>query len=302
MLGVTAVLLVYGVTSPAEPGTEVQSTSLISPLLIGVVGFLLLGLFDDRRALSPIWKGSAQAAVLASVLIAWSPGGRLAMPVNLAMAGVAGIVMLNAWNYLDHADGVFSAIAAISAAALALLFGEGAIDLLAPTLLWGVAGGLVGFLLWNLPPARIFLGDAGSLPIGFLLVFSSLVILDAGPVEALPTSVGIHSLALADLLLVTMARVRAGIHPFRGGRDHSGHRLSARVGSSMTLLLLVLLASVPILFSLTLGPPHPGLMVILLPVFSLLLALGILYLPTPAASSEPVRSVTRKRTGRRRKR
>jgi UDP-GlcNAc:undecaprenyl-phosphate GlcNAc-1-phosphate transferase len=147
-------------------------------------------------------------------------------------------------------------------------------------LLWGIVGSMVGFLLWNLPPARLFLGDAGTLPIGFLMVFATLAWIDSGAPGA-SGALGAHAVPFADFLLVTVSRVRAHENPFLGGKDHSLHRLEVGVGAWKALFVLLLGCFAICFGGLMLAASYPLLVVISIPVASIVIAVGLSRLPPP---------------------
>jgi UDP-N-acetylmuramyl pentapeptide phosphotransferase/UDP-N-acetylglucosamine-1-phosphate transferase len=254
---------------------------------VGLVAFLVLGLYDDRRSCSPLRKGVLQGLLLLGVLLLWRPEGRLASWLGVSLAWFGAMALLNAWNYLDHADGIFASTSAVASVVLAAGFGGMAGWGCASGVLWGLCGAMLGFAAWNLPPARIFLGDAGSLPLGFLLVLAGLAIVDSGPPEAVPVAVGAHCVPLTDMLLVSFARLRERRHPFRGGRDHSAHRLTLLLGRRTTALAFLLAAAGFGAVGFLAGPRHPLPITVALPAACLLLALLLLRLAPPSARRMP---------------
>jgi len=264
------------------------SGHLFAAAVTGTFGLLLLGLVDDRRNLRPLLKAVLQGIVLAAVLVLWRPDGNLSGPFRSALAWLAAMVLINAWNYLDHADGIFAGVAAVASAALALAWGAFVGEARALGLLWGLCGASLGFLLWNAPPARIFLGDAGSLPLGFLLVLASLAIIDHAAPGGYAAAIAVHFIPVTDMALVSLARIRARRSPFRGGRDHSAHRLSALFGQGGALVLLVLIAALFAGVGLFLGPKHPRTTVGLLLLSSLAFLGGLLGRKPPPPARPPV--------------
>lgn len=126
-------------------------------LLLGLAALLfLLSLFDDRHSLPVTLRLGAHllaAALFAAALLGASP---------LALAGALAVAwMTNLFNFMDGANGLAGGMAAIGFAAYGLALG-------APTLAFALSGAAIGFLLFNFDPARVFLGDAGSIPLGFL--------------------------------------------------------------------------------------------------------------------------------------
>lgn len=211
---------------------------------------LVLGLVDDRVRLRPTAKlvGSL-AAGAALVFFLSGIGNRLpSAPVVLfAVAWFAGIV--HALNLLDNMDGLAAGIAAIIAVGAAVV--APSLGAPAPTaVLSALAGALVGFLPWNTSPARMFMGDTGSLFIGAALAGASLVSW-FGSETARPFTGTTAVLLFAELLLfsvplgevvfVSLVRWMAGRNPTRGGVDHPSHRLVA-IGLSERRAVLVLYA------------------------------------------------------------
>jgi len=229
----------------------------VGPVVLGISALFLLGLWDDRRPLRALWKGTLQGIILLGVLLLWMPDRFLSGLALLPLLWVTAMILLNAWNYIDHADGLFALNAGAAAAILALAIGwvepgEGF-----ALLLWSVAGTCAGFFLWNRPRARIFLGDAGSLPLGFILVIASLWIVDRAGTRALPAPLAAQAVVSADLLLVTVARLRRGTNIFVGGCEHSGHRMVAWVGGWATLVFFGTANLLLALLALRIGPAHP---------------------------------------------
>jgi UDP-GlcNAc:undecaprenyl-phosphate GlcNAc-1-phosphate transferase len=210
-----------------------------SPSLGVALGGLLslgLGLVDDRHPMRPLGKLLGQLGV-ALCLVTWGgASGFLAdRPLLAAAAVLAVVAILNAVNFLDAMDGIVSAVAPITAlgfVALALVHGAG-IDL---ALAWGTVGAAAGFLVFNAPPARIFLGDAGSHLLGFVLAALSLQALDAS--FTLPHLAAVAVLVaypLFDVVFVVSTRIAARRPIHVGGVDHTTHRLGRICGRWGTL-------------------------------------------------------------------
>ncbi len=217
-------------------------------LLVGVALVGALGLFDDRRPLSPAAKllGQALAAgwMLAGPLDPGPPpllcAGPLALVGPLTLAWYVG--MANSVNLLDNMDGSAAGVSAVAAAVLYLLaVGGDAPDPALAAAAASLAGAALGFLAFNFPPARVFMGDAGSLPLGFAL--AGLVVRlprpDDAPLRDLAVAALILGIPLFDTALVWLGR-RGARRPFlQGGRDHVAHRLLA-LGLSERRTCLVL--------------------------------------------------------------
>jgi UDP-GlcNAc:undecaprenyl-phosphate GlcNAc-1-phosphate transferase len=213
-------------------------------LLLGATLIFALGLFDDMRTLPPYSKLLGQI-VAACVLVAGLPIGKF-MPwsvlmVPLTIFWIVGVT--NAFNLLDNMDGLSAGIAAIVALTLfAYNYLQG--DHQTALLCMLIAGGCGGFLVFNFNPARIFMGDSGSLLIGYLL--SGVVVLGAAQATtelalALLVPVGVMALPILDTTLVTIVRALNSRPISQGGRDHLSHRLVA-LGLSERRAVLVLYA------------------------------------------------------------
>ncbi len=199
-------------------------------LLIGAGVFGLIGLIDDLRNVGAV-KLAIEAAVV--VAIVWFGGFKVALPWPyageiLAVLWIVGVA--NAVNCLDSTDGVTAGMTAIGGFAIALLAMLSQREGVA-TAAVAVAGAALGFLRYNFPPARIFLGDAGSLMLGFFL--AALTASLAAPHVTVTSVVAlalIPGMPACDFLLVHLRRyLRGTMHPLQiltsTGKDHLPHRL-----------------------------------------------------------------------------
>ena len=210
-------------------------------LLLGGVGIFSLGLLDDKFGTFPKFKFLFQLIIaLALVLF----GIRLMIiPAFVAIPlTIVWIVMItNAFNLLDNMDGLSAGVAAIASFVFFLLSwksGQKAVPILALAL----TGASLGFLRYNFNPAKVFMGDCGSLFLGYIL--STLAIegfwQSASPLlPALTAPVLILAVAVFDTILVTVLRISAGGRPWIGGKDHSSHRL-VKLGLSERQAVLLL--------------------------------------------------------------
>ncbi len=221
------------------PGMMQQSGMLWTMLAGGTV-LVVLGLIDDRRGLPWPVRLGVQTAV-AAALVAVEPQWRLSLfvdaPLAMGAVSVLWIVgLINSFNMLDNMDGLSAGVAAIAASMLA------AVMLLAPDpegggpqlfvagLLLVLVGALLGFLWHNRPPARLFLGDAGSYLVGYLLAMATLSATFAAfdgsvPRHAVAAPLCVLAVPLYDMVSVILIRLRAGRSPFVGDRSHFSHRL-----------------------------------------------------------------------------
>ena len=220
---------------------------LLLPLGLSMALLCLLGLWDDRRPLPARWKLPGQiAATLPIVLFGYYPEQVMLFgtPIELGWFGAVCTVMwlllgINALNLIDGMDGLASIIGIVTAAAIAVIAGlrgnpQG--------LLLSVAlmGGLAGFLFHNLPPARIFLGDSGSMVIGLILSLLALRVSMRNPSTAnAPVLALLLFVPLLDMGLAVLRRILKGQSIFSGDRGHLHHQLLDRglsVWKTLTLL------------------------------------------------------------------
>lgn len=205
-------------------------------IVIGCAFFLhLIGLWDDRKQLSPSFKLAAQilaaavAASLADIRLEFFIENRL-ITTLLSVCWI--VLIINAFNFLDNMDGVSAGIAVIASAVLftaALRSGQVFIGGLALLL----TGSLLGFLVWNFHPAKIFMGDAGSLVVGFWVAVLSLRTTYYNPALQLPISAVfmpliVMAVPLYDFVSVVFLRLSQGKSPWIGDTQHFSHRLRRR--------------------------------------------------------------------------
>jgi UDP-GlcNAc:undecaprenyl-phosphate GlcNAc-1-phosphate transferase len=217
------------------------ATSVLAP----AVAMGLVGLWDDIKNLPPLPRLIGQSIaglVIAALLIisknVANPTGSTYLDVLITAIWVVGIC--NSINFFDNLDGGAagtSAISAIFLTYLALSNGQSFIAALAVV----VAGGTLGFLIWNKTPARIYMGDAGALFLGVLL--ATLTVRLNPDTQSLFASFAIPILLLAipilDTCVAVFSRLRRRISPLQGGKDHLSHRL-IRLGISRKLTAISL--------------------------------------------------------------
>ncbi len=225
---------------------------------MGALGFLsgsllmfAVGLYDEFRPMSPVAKLVGQ--ILAATLVIslgytstfFTPrlqNNLLAQLPNILFTFVWLVGITNAINLLDNMDGLAGGISLITAGILGYFFWQaGNLPLLWVSL--ALVGSILGFLVFNFPPAKIFMGDSGSLFLGFTLAVLAIAqqqqASNVFAVIGVPTL--IFMLPILDTAMVTITRLMRGQSPARGGRDHASHRLVA-FGLSERQALLVLYA------------------------------------------------------------
>lgn len=219
-LSVVVVFLIF--TSKTTYGTVI----LLASTFLFLVGFV-----DDVLHIKPYQKligqilGSA-FVVYYGLTLPWT--GSVLLNMALAIFWLIGIT--NAVNLLDNMDGLASGIAIIAAGFLALSFVNTG-QFTEALMLLIFAGALLGFLIYNSNPASIFMGDCGSMFVGFLLASCALINVSGGrsrsflPVLVVPILV--LFIPIFDTTFVTVLRKLSGRAASRGGRDHTSHRLVA---------------------------------------------------------------------------
>lgn len=211
----------------------------------------ILGLVDDIKHLGPITKLFVQFAVAIAAVIWADVRVELFIHnkiVTTCMSAFWIVLLINAFNFLDNMDGLSAGIAAISLSVLcsaAIIGGEKANALF----MLIVIGALAGFLVFNFPPAKIFMGDAGSLVIGFAVGVMTLktTYYHQGDIGQARAAVFIPLIAMAvplyDFISVTMLRLKQGKSPFVGDTQHFSHRLKRRGLGDVQVALTLYLAT-----------------------------------------------------------
>jgi UDP-GlcNAc:undecaprenyl-phosphate GlcNAc-1-phosphate transferase len=230
-----ATIVMYALAVPTSPE---------SLIIMGASSFLfLVGLLDDLLNIKPYQKLIGQL-IGATVIVGLGPRlpltGYEILDIWITVFWLIGIT--NAINLLDNMDGLAAGIAAIAAISLALgfVFNGQLNELLLVSVF---IGALLGFLIFNFNPASIFMGDCGSMFVGFLLA-SSVLIGQAGGrsrgiFSILAVPVLILFVPIFDTTLVTVIRKLWGRKASQGGRDHTSHRLVALGLSERSAVLMI---------------------------------------------------------------
>jgi UDP-GlcNAc:undecaprenyl-phosphate/decaprenyl-phosphate GlcNAc-1-phosphate transferase len=236
--------------TPYLGGAAVMAGILIATITFGVADdftrllaaallLLVLGTLDDRIGLGVAPRLLAQiltAVALWVVDLGWTMLPGEAADLVLTILWVVGIT--NAFNLMDNLDGAAGTVAGVSTAgagALALIQGDAGLAVVA----LAVSGACAGFLPFNLArPAKIFLGDGGSMPLGLLVACTIMAVPD-GSLDwtLLLASAPLAGLPILDTALVVVSRYRRGAPILSGGRDHLTHRLLSGLGSERRVAL-----------------------------------------------------------------
>lgn len=265
-LGFAIALLVF-----APPQHLVE----LGAIAAGTGWLAFIGLLDDRFNLGVKIRlvamiVAAVVLILAGIQIRLFSNPWLDLPLTIVWV----LAITNATNFLDNMDGLTAGYASIAAGfflLIAISQGQALVSMLAAALF----GSAVGFLTYNFNPASTFMGDMGSLTLGFVLSVLAIK-LEFG---ALPLDVSwmipvlVLALPIFDINLVVWTRLAEGRSPFEGGRDHCSHRLMA-LGFNQRRTLFILYAACIIygFFGLAVSAtaPQAGLLLGLLGLFAFL--------------------------------
>jgi len=278
-----------------------------TPLSLGLLAAMLvmhaMGLFDDRKALGPYLKLVIQLAVTTTLVIGFKMRALTALDhyglgiwpsVLVTVLWITAIT--NAFNFLDNMDGLSAGVAAVAATAFlitTLLIGQWFVAATLALLL----GALLGFLCFNFPPAKIFMGDSGSLVIGFLLGVLTVRTTFLGKGQdwgagwyAVFAPLIVLAVPLYDLIVVSIIRISRGRSPFVGDTNHFSHRLVARGMSRRTAVLTLYLLTAATSVAAILLPYVTTTFAAMLIFVQTLLVLGVVALleqhPLPSAHLE----------------
>lgn len=220
--------------------------------LLGAATVLfVLGLTDDRRGVSPLVRLLVEFLVAAFVVY----GLQFRLTAYIGLPWLTGILsmiwivgVINSFNMLDNMDGLSGGVAGIIASAMAVVMlttpdpATARPQPFVAAILLVVLGSLLGFLWHNRPPARIFMGDAGSYLVGFLIAVAMLMATYAGTEDrphAILAPLCAMAVPLYDMTTVLWIRLREGRSPFVGDRSHFSHRL-VDLGLSRTQAVLTI--------------------------------------------------------------
>jgi UDP-GlcNAc:undecaprenyl-phosphate GlcNAc-1-phosphate transferase len=253
-LAVGAVLLKLGVVKISSAGLIVHGIDRraleLAVLALGAVAITILGWFDDRHELKALPKFIGQLIIAIAVAAA---SKRITLFVHSEVFSYAVTILwlltvINAFNFMDNMNGLCAGLGAIGAFIFAFIAATNGEYLVAITGFL-MCGALVGFLPWNFPDARAFLGDAGSHLVGYLLAVMAILPhfytkQNPRPLAVLAPLFGL-AIPLLDLAQVSLFRTLSKKPFWIGDTNHLSHRL-VRVGLSRThaVLLLWLLAAI----------------------------------------------------------
>jgi len=222
----------------------------LTAIFLGALGMLIVGLLDDKHELKPATKFTGQ--FLIALLVA-AAGARITLFVpNLVFSYTVTILwiltVINAFNFMDNMNGLCGGLGALGALGFALLAANAGQYLVA-LIAFLTCGALLGFLPYNFPRARAFLGDAGSHLIGYLLAVLAILphfhtAKNPHPLAVL-TPLLVLAVPLGDMVWVVLLRWKLGRPFYLGDNNHLSHRLVrrgfTRAGAVMLIWLLAAL-------------------------------------------------------------
>jgi len=269
--GVAIAISIISVTYGAIFYSDNTNTTfmLVTYALLPAAVLGLMGLIDDIRGLPALPRLITQTVVATLVAIFLLNRDINAMPFgNELLNNIINIVWIvavcNSINFFDNLDGGAAGSVAVSTLGVAIIAANQGQELVS-ALSVVTCGATVGFLLWNKSPAKIYMGDAGALFLGVLVAVLTIR-LNPGITPKI-NSIAILPMLLAipilDTCIAVFSRLRRGISPFTGGKDHLSHRLMRKGFSKRGSVYLlwgmqasfVMTALVVYSFSTTLGTP-----------------------------------------------
>jgi UDP-GlcNAc:undecaprenyl-phosphate/decaprenyl-phosphate GlcNAc-1-phosphate transferase len=228
----TAAVIIFG---------QVFYVQQVAAILLGATLVSFLGIWDDKWGLKPAVKILGQVAAALILVASGVQVGFLHQPVLDVIVTVVWVVgITNAMNLLDNMDGLSGGVALV-ASAFFLLMAAMTGQFLVATLAAAMVGACIGFLYYNFNPATIFMGDAGSLFLGFMLAAIGIKLRFPANYDIVTWMVPVIVLGLPifDTTLVTISRIRRHVPVSLGAKDHFSHRLVV-LGLSKREAVLVL--------------------------------------------------------------
>ncbi len=249
-------LVVSGHLGWLDESVTIHTAGFISKInhlmLILLLLFVLfiLGLWDDKKHLGPFFKLGIQflvaiaAAFFADIRVEFFIENKI---ITSLLSAIWIVLIMNSFNFLDNMDGLSAGIAVITSSILftaAALNGQIFIGALALVFI----GTLMGFLVLNFPPAKIFMGDAGSLVIGFFVALLSLRTTyynqaQSGHWYPVLMPLIVMAVPLYDFISVTLLRICQGKSPFVGDTQHFSHRIRKHGFTDKQTVLILYLAT-----------------------------------------------------------
>ena len=261
-------------------GWIVGNFDRVLPAFAGAVGLMAISWMDDRRSRSARLRFGMQIAAVAIGLTALPAGslvfqGWLPFWLDRAVAAVCWLWFINLFNFMDGIDGLAGSEAASIGAGLAVVAVAAGLGFVPLWLALAATGAALGFLVWNWHPARVFMGDVGSVPLGFILGW---LLLGAAASGQWAAAVLVPLYFLADATLTLLRRLFAGKRIWEAHREHIYQR-AVQAGHSHSDVVLKVIAANAVLVALAAASVSIGWLA--LPP-GIIVVLGLLlWLPRP---------------------
>ena len=231
IIGIVSITYATSLISDFTQNTFWLATSVLAPATtLGIIG-----LIDDIRKLSPWPRFIAQslAAIFTAVLLIvtdnfGNPTGSRIFDVSITILWLVGIC--NSINFFDNLDGGAAGTVAVSSIGLAILSIHSQ-QYLITAMSVVTLGSMLGFLIWNKSPARIYMGDAGALFLGILVGVLTIRLKPQTDTHlgSYATPILLLAVPIMDTSVAVISRLKRNLSPFQGGKDHLSHRL-IRIG------------------------------------------------------------------------
>lgn len=236
------ILVVVLALLDAPPGLELG----VTVAAIGLVALSSVGLWDDLEHL-PVWpRLAAQGLGIVAVLCVLPSDmlvfqGLLTLPLDRVLAGILWLWFVNLYNFMDGIDGLAAGQTAMIGLGLVIVLVGLALSARTEwiaTMALALATAAAGFLRWNWPPAKVFLGDAGSVPLGYLVGFLLLATAAVGPWQA---ALILPMYFLGDATATMIWRVARGERFWRAHNEHA-YQVAVRHGRTHRWVTMRVLA------------------------------------------------------------
>jgi len=233
---------------PHLAGIRARST-LGFGIVLAATALCVMGLVDDARPLNPLLRFLFQLSIALVLTIGFELRllSYLGNTLSVLLTVIWIVTLINSFNFLDNMDGLAAGVAAIAATVFAVAAMRAG-QIFVPACCCLLAGSLFGFLLFNFHPASIFMGDAGSTVIGFLLAVFTVLTTFADPAAGespigVLAPIVVMAVPLYDTVSVFFLRMRSGVPVWRGDRRHFSHRLVKRGMPPRRAVLVIWLAT-----------------------------------------------------------
>ncbi|MDF1794271.1 MAG: glycosyltransferase family 4 protein [Thalassobaculaceae bacterium] len=265
--GGIAVIASIVVAALAGSVVDGQTSDSLATVMGLAIGLSILSFVDDLRSLSAGIRIAAHALAVAGGL--WALGGTgafaayLPQPMDLALTALAWLWFVNLYNFMDGIDGIVGSETALIGTGIA---GLALLGLIPGTLLGpaaAITGAGLGFLVWNWHRAKVFLGDSGSVPLGYLVGY--LLIATAAPGGgALAAALILPLVFVVDATVTLLRRLARGERPTEAHREHAYQR-AVQGGWSHARVCVAIIAVNIVLIALAwlLAPAHPRIALVL---------------------------------------